>query len=315
MTQQPLLAWALVALMVFTVATSMGEASTSTEASVVTEARVVGVLASPVHTGITLEGYIEVDPQDLDDPVHAEFSHRIGKTTDGGPEPLLPCTDPAGCPDLIVEEEDMRSTAALHNRNFAANSCSVQEGSAQPGARKLLRFTFTTPNVGDGDLIVGAPADHPEWFEWGQCHGHWHFREYADYRLWTVDGYTQWQAFRAMDPSASVSQVFEDHPELLDGFVSGHKQGFCVIDIVPLYHPLLWPVVGGEWPKYFDCETNQGITVGWADRYHWALDGQWVDVTGVPPGLYVLEAEVNPERFYAETDYGNNAAAVLVEMT
>lgn len=45
-----------------------------------------------------------------------------------------------------------------------------------------------------------------------------------------------------------------------------------------------------------------------------ALDGQWIDVTGLAPGYYVLEAEVNAERFFEESSYENNAAANVVEV-
>jgi hypothetical protein len=61
-----------------------------------------------------------------------------------------------------------------------------------------------------------------------------------------------------------------------------------------------------------NCAHNQGISRGWADEYGFGLDGQWVDITGVPAGHYVLEAEVNPAHFYREMDYANNSGAVLV---
>jgi len=43
-------------------------------------------------------------------------------------------------------------------------------------------------------------------------------------------------------------------------------------------------------------------------------DGQWIDVTGLQAGDYVLEIEVNAERFFQETDYSNNSASIRVTL-
>lgn len=219
----------------------------------------------------------------------------------------IPCSDTSlptmGCPDLLVDPVRMLDANKVV-RNFANNHCAVVEGMTEAGTRTLLRFTFTTPNLGTGDLIVGRPADHPEWFVFSPCHNHFHFRQYADYRLWTVDGYAAWVAARLQMPTATAQQVLAAHPELEDDFLAGNKMGFCVIDIRSYTF-----VLGA---KYQSCSQNQGISVGWADEYNQFLDGQWVDVTGVPSGRFVLEAEVNAERLYEEKDYLNNAAAIPV---
>jgi hypothetical protein len=219
-----------------------------------------------------------------------------------GAEPAnqVPCSDPRGCPDLIVDPDTM--APATQTKTFKENSCNVQEGMIPAGERTVMYFTFTTPNFGSGDLIVGSPDQHPEWFEWGECHGHWHFRDYADYRVWTQDGYAQWDAIRNANPDMMASEVLAAHPDLLDDFKFGGKRGFCIIDVV------LYDVTP---PKYLVCDF-QGISVGWADEYHDGLDGQFVDVTGLAPGQYVLEAEVNAEWLYKEESYANNRASVVV---
>ncbi len=222
--------------------------------------------------------------------------------TDEGPQ--VPCSDPRGCPDLMSDPDRMRPST--HFATFSSSSCSVIEGHTEPGIRKLVRFTFTTPNFGDGDLIIGAPADHPEWFEWSPCHGHYHFREYADYRLWTVLGYELLTILRGMNWESTTADLIEQYPFLASQFVAGHKQGFCVVDMLAYED--------GAPARYRDCATNQGISVGWADQYHWRLDGQWVDVTDVPSGAYILEGEVNAEQLYEESDYSNNSAAVAFNL-
>lgn len=207
----------------------------------------------------------------------------------------VPCLVPgAVCPDLSVDGS--RFGAFVQTRSFSAGSCSVQEGTTQPGLRQLLRFTFTTPNTGLGDLVVGRPQDHPETFEWGACHGHWHFKQYADYRLWTPDAFDTWNALRNANPGVQAHDILADNPGL--SFTLGEKRGFCVIDIVSY---------GGLVPRWQTCSV-QGISSGWADEYWWGLDGQWIDVTNVPHGTYILEAEVNAEHVYEETSYDNNRA-------
>lgn len=215
----------------------------------------------------------------------------------------VPCVDPRGCPDLRVDDS-MLAVGILATEVYDAASCAVQEQATSAGQRRLLRFTFTTPNVGDGDLYIGDPAAHPDWFEWGLCHGHHHFRHYAEYRLWRPEAYAAWLRLRLDEPGPTPAEMLARHPELASGFVAGHKQGFCAMDSRPY--------IAIYRSTYDDCLANQGISRGWADEYGYQLDGQWIDVTDVPRGLYVLEAEVNPARFYRELDYANNAAARLV---
>ena len=217
-------------------------------------------------------------------------------TLEGGPSDVarVPCSDPRGCPDLLVDASTFN--ASVHTKDFKPNDCQVQEGATQPGTRQVLRFTYTTPNLGDGDLIVGRPEDHLEWFEWGECHGHYHFREYADYRLWTPAQFDEYKAFREANPDMRAAEVLAANPHLQP--VVGEKRGFCVIDI--------WPYLEKPGPpKYLLCDL-QGISLGWADEYGDFLDSQFIDVTGVAPGNYVLEAEVNAERVFVETNYRNN---------
>lgn len=216
-------------------------------------------------------------------------------TANADPETTqVPCTDLRGCPDLISWEETMDPKVKV--KTFNAGDCNVVEGSTQAGTRKLLQFTFTTPNLGPGDLIVGEPSQHPEWFEWGACHGHYHFKLYAEYRLWTPAAFAQWDALRNANPQLTGDQVLAANPQLT--YITSQKQGFCVIDVV-IY------TVGV--PKYAVCDF-QGISVGWADEYSTDLDGQFIDITGVPSGTYVLEEEVNAHRLYEETSYTNNRA-------
>lgn len=258
--------------------------------------------AAGVELGMSLLGrYVGVKAS-------ANGSGEADHTGDADAPNQVPCADPL-CPDLLVDTVSMQSGMRWDTRTFTESHCAVVEGAVEPGERRLLRFPYTTPNVGGGDLAIGDPDNHPEWFEWGNCHEHWHFREYADYRLWDIVGYAAWQTVRAAHPGIPPGELLAAFPEVAEHYQAGHKQGFCVIDIRVYSSSLAAP------QQFTDCADNQGISVQWADEYHAFLDGQWIDVTDLAAGTYVLEAEVNPERFFAESNYANNAASIVIEIT
>jgi lysyl oxidase len=216
----------------------------------------------------------------------------------------VPCTDvfltQTACPDLIVDPAKLLVQQPA-TQTFSTSSCDVQEGTTQPGARNLMRFYQSTPNIGLGDLKVGVPSQHPEWFYYAPCHRHYHFREYSDYRLWTPEQYGSWKQLKLANPTTLSRDLLAAHPELTP--VAGNKGGFCVIDLFP-YIPALTPL-----PQYNSC-GNQGISAGWADEYVPGLSGQYIDVTDVAPGVYILDSEVNAEHLFVESDYTNNDWAV-----
>ncbi len=65
----------------------------------------------------------------------------------------------------------------------------------------------------------------------------------------------------------------------------------------------------------YNCTNkgDQGISVGCADNYKNDIDCQWIDITDVRSGEYVLRVNVNPTRNVPESDYANNAAFCSVK--
>ncbi len=88
-------------------------------------------------------------------------------------------------PDLIIWGPSV--APRIVTVTFSSTSCAVVEGMVQAGTRKLLRFSTETRNQGTADIFLGDPASNPL-FVWAPCHGHYHFNNYASYRLLDSNG-------------------------------------------------------------------------------------------------------------------------------
>jgi len=180
----------------------------------------------------------------------------------------------AALPDLIIYAPSVDPQVVY--RTFSSNDCTIGEGCVQAGTRQLLIFTTENRNVGDADLVLGDPSTNSA-FHFDPCHNHYHYAGFAEYRL--------------RDASSNIVVV-------------GRKMGFCVED------DFAWDPNASPNRRY-DCDY-QGIQKGWADVYTGDLPCQWIDITGVPSGNYILEMETNPDRTIVESDYSNNITRVPV---
>ncbi len=59
---------------------------------------------------------------------------------------------------------------------------------------------------------------------------------------------------------------------------------------------------------------REGISAGFGDVYGAYLEGQEIDITGVPAGEYVLLHRVNPRRRVLEERYDNNVSCVALTL-
>jgi len=70
--------------------------------------------------------------------------------------------DACPLPDITVDQPLLRSSISITTQHFDANACEIQEGCVGgPGDRTLLYFDTRTPNVGEGDLVLGHPQGNP----------------------------------------------------------------------------------------------------------------------------------------------------------
>lgn len=193
---------------------------------------------------------------------------------------IYPVYSNGGKPDLTVDTRLLAAQMSIVDRYFAAKECAVQEGEVGAiGVRRLLQFDTSILNAGDGDLVVGDRADpnnvYANLFVYAPCHRHYHISDFLAYEL-----------LRADDRSLVVA---------------GRKLGFCFRDNLNY---------GGGNSHGYLC-TNQGITSGWSDLYGKKLDGQWIDITGVPEGDYIVRISINVSGSF---DEGENRYPNVVEV-
>ena len=201
----------------------------------------------------------------------------------GGTTGIEPTTgDCKNLPDFVADSDYLASSTYIEYMDIPADSCLLGEGCVNgTGTRKLLRFGTRVGNIGPADFYLGSPPG--EHFYYDSCHGHHHVQDYADYQL--------------LDPDTGLPVV------------KGHKNGFCLMDLDT------WdPELAESNCNVYDCD-DQGISKGCADIYSASLSCQWVDVTGIDDGTYRLSVEINPYSAIPETNFENNSAAALVEIS
>ncbi|XP_029005297.1 lysyl oxidase-like 5a [Betta splendens] len=193
-----------------------------------------------------------------------------------------------GVPDLVPDPYYIQAASYIQKVQMYALRCAAEEFCLSRSAydpsvrdldyRVLLRFPQRVKNQGTADFLPVKPRH--EW-EWHSCHQHYHSMEaFSNYDLLDV----------------STGQKVAE----------GHKASFCLEDTS------CDPGVR----RRFACTAHtQGLGPGCYDTYHANIDCQWIDITDVPPGNYVLKVTVNPSRLVRESDFSNNEVRCDVTYT
>jgi hypothetical protein len=174
------------------------------------------------------------------------------------------------------------------------------------GGRRLLRFSSTWFNIGEGALQVGFNSS-----------------TYGDVAqiINRADG-TRKSVKSAAQPTTEAGNHYHTHLEDMsemtlykanaDGTAGArvsrhHKVSFLLTetdgDIAPLFDP------EGRQRRRAESAPNrtvQGFGVGRGDTYGAGLEGQEFDITALPPGTYILRMNFDPNNRIAEEVESNN---------
>ncbi|XP_047228143.1 protein-lysine 6-oxidase [Girardinichthys multiradiatus] len=191
-----------------------------------------------------------------------------------------------GLPDLVPDPYYIQASAYVQRAPMYNLRCAAEENCLSSSAyrardydtRVLLRFPQRVKNQGTADFLPSRPRYS---WEWHSCHQHYHsMDEFSHYEL--LESTTQ----------RSVAE--------------GHKASFCLEDTSCDY---------GYYRRYACTSHTQGLSPGCYDTYNADIDCQWIDITDVKPGQYILKVSVNPSYQVEESDYSNNIVRCDVQYT
>jgi hypothetical protein len=206
--------------------------------------------------------------------------------------PLMTNPPESALPDLVPLPAWGIRAAHIAGRDLLSFSATVWVGGNGPldvqGFRVKSSFVMSAYQYfwQDGQVIGRAPAGTMG-FDSQPGHNHWHFQQFAAYRL--------------LGRSGKLA-------------LRSQKTGFCIAPTDPV--DLLLPTA--VWQPSFvglsgQCGTptalwvREMMPVGWGDTYTQFLAGQAFDITNLPNGTYYIQVIANPGHLLRETTSANDA--------
>ncbi|XP_071344250.1 lysyl oxidase homolog 1 [Trachinotus anak] len=193
-----------------------------------------------------------------------------------------------GLPDLVPDPNYVQASTYIQRAHMYSLRCAAEEKCLSSSAyspettdydvRVLLRFPQRVKNKGTADFMPNRPRHT---WEWHSCHQHYHsMDEFSHYDLLEL---------------SSGRKVAE-----------GHKASFCLEDTTCDF---------GHLKRYACTAHTQGLSPGCYDTYNADIDCQWIDITDIQPGNYILKLQVNPKFLVLESDFTNNVVRCNIHYT
>ncbi|XP_030049395.1 protein-lysine 6-oxidase isoform X2 [Microcaecilia unicolor] len=193
-----------------------------------------------------------------------------------------------GLPDLVPDPYYIQAAIYVQHTSMYNLRCAAEENCLASTAyrssvrdydnRVLLRFPQRVKNQGTADFLPSRPRYS---WEWHSCHQHYHsMDEFSHYDLLDASSYRK--------------------------VAEGHKASFCLEDSSCDY---------GYYRRFACTAHTQGLSPGCYDTYNADIDCQWIDITDVKPGNYILKVSVNPSYIVPESDYSNNIVRCDIRFT
>ncbi|TRY89263.1 hypothetical protein DNTS_031837 [Danionella cerebrum] len=193
-----------------------------------------------------------------------------------------------GLPDLVPDPNYVQASTYVQRAHMYSLRCAAEEKCLASSAyspettdynvRVLLRFPQRVKNQGTADFMPNRPRHT---WEWHSCHQHYH----------SMDEFSHYDLLE----SSSGRKVAE-----------GHKASFCLEDTTCDF---------GHLKRYACTAHTQGLSPGCYDTYNADIDCQWIDITDVKPGNYILKLQVNPKYLVLESDFTNNVVRCNIHYT
>ncbi|XP_007907604.2 lysyl oxidase homolog 1 [Callorhinchus milii] len=193
-----------------------------------------------------------------------------------------------GLPDLTPDPYYVQASTYVQRSHLYSLRCAAEEKCLASSAyteestdydiRVLLRFPQRVKNQGAADFLPNRPRHT---WEWHSCHQHYH----------SMDEFSHYDLLDA----ATGRKVAE-----------GHKASFCLEDTTCDF---------GHLKRYACTSHTQGLSPGCYDTYNADIDCQWIDITDVQPGTYILKLQVNPNYLVQESDFTNNVIRCNIHYT
>lgn len=189
------------------------------------------------------------------------------------------------------------------------------------GAQRCLRFSLGPSNVGRGPLVLefpalsGLAAPEPVFQLVHHADGRVVRRQAGTSLYHTTHAHHHHNGFGSLE----LLKVVDARRGRTVPAGTGPKQGFCMLDYMIADWRSFANDAAGQQRQ--DCDLVNGATgtqialgTGWADIYHWSLDGNYVEFGDNGDGLYVVRSVADANGDVLESDETDNAGYAYVEV-